>query len=373
MNSIPTTQPNPAFLAISRYFWRHSMRSGTWPLLQGLPFSIIETDRRYNTPEYLAFRMLWKLPFLRRLAVANVPRFYQLESLVKESRAIRHVLRHRREKGVVQFIWGDHDFLISGKWIHRADWRVSAWFHQTYQQLSEDVHALAARKQLDIALCVSRTQVAYFKQFLPTQRIFFFPLGIDTKFFYPSPEQAYDGNRVIFVGYTLRDFETLRAVCARVAAQKPEVQFDLVALARQGEADNISNSQLRMRLSEEDLREAYQRAALQVQPLHDCSSSIALLEGMACGVPTVITDVGGVRDYATEESAIFCPPKDSESMAAAVLRLLDDRALNARMRASARARALEFAWPLCQKRLAEIYQTAFGVQLPVPNESFDDA
>jgi GT2 family glycosyltransferase len=56
------------------------------------------------------------------------------------------------------------------------------------------------------------------------------------------------------------------------------------------------------------------------------------LEAIACGVPLVTTDNGGCREYATdEETALVVPPRDPESMAAAIRRLLEDPDLSAKL------------------------------------------
>lgn len=49
---------------------------------------------------------------------------------------------------------------------------------------------------------------------------------------------------------------------------------------------------------------------------------------MACGVPVVTTDSGGIRDYAiNEETALVVSPRKPEELAAAVIRLLKDTPL----------------------------------------------
>src|SRR5206468_6433357 len=56
------------------------------------------------------------------------------------------------------------------------------------------------------------------------------------------------------------------------------------------------------------------------------------LEALACGTPLVTTDNGGCREYAVDgETALVVPPRDAPQMAAAIRRLLDDKALAARL------------------------------------------
>jgi glycosyltransferase involved in cell wall biosynthesis len=68
---------------------------------------------------------------------------------------------------------------------------------------------------------------------------------------------------------------------------------------------------------------------------------MAPLEAMACGVPVVTTDSGGVGEVVSEASARVAPVGDVEALARHVAEILEDPALGARMGASGRRRAEE--------------------------------
>lgn len=51
---------------------------------------------------------------------------------------------------------------------------------------------------------------------------------------------------------------------------------------------------------------------------------IGVLEAMACGVPQVVTDVGGTSEAVTEDTGLLVPPRDPANMAAAIVELLSD-------------------------------------------------
>jgi glycosyltransferase involved in cell wall biosynthesis len=73
------------------------------------------------------------------------------------------------------------------------------------------------------------------------------------------------------------------------------------------------------------------------------------LEAMACGAACVLTDLGGVLEYARhEDNALLAPPGQAESMAAAILRLLDDSLLRQRLIASGLSTAARY----CHRREA---------------------
>jgi glycosyltransferase involved in cell wall biosynthesis len=80
------------------------------------------------------------------------------------------------------------------------------------------------------------------------------------------------------------------------------------------------------------------------------------LEALACGVPLVTTDNGGCREYAVnEDTALVVPPRDPQSMAAAIQRLLDDRDLSGKLVANGlEVAARDFDWERRTDELADI-------------------
>ncbi|MBW8885571.1 MAG: glycosyltransferase family 4 protein, partial [Planctomycetia bacterium] len=64
---------------------------------------------------------------------------------------------------------------------------------------------------------------------------------------------------------------------------------------------------------------------------------VALIEAMAAGVPTVSTDVGGVRDViASEAMGVLVPFGDADALAAAVSQLASDTGRRTEIATSAR-------------------------------------
>jgi len=71
------------------------------------------------------------------------------------------------------------------------------------------------------------------------------------------------------------------------------------------------------------------------------SFGLAALEAMSCGVPVVATMVGGLPELIIDgETGKLVPPEDERAMADAILALLRDRELSARLGEAGRARAM---------------------------------
>lgn len=84
---------------------------------------------------------------------------------------------------------------------------------------------------------------------------------------------------------------------------------------------------------------------------------LALLEGMACGLVPVASDIPGVREVVTNGvDALTFPAHDADACAAQLRRLAEDRPLLDRMARAARKRAEDFRWSDIARRRVELYR-----------------
>lgn len=87
-----------------------------------------------------------------------------------------------------------------------------------------------------------------------------------------------------------------------------------------------------------DVQPFYAAADALVLPSHSEGSPNVLLEAMAAGLPIVATAVGGVPEIVEDnETALLVPANDPPSLAVAVIRLLTDKELAARLATNASA------------------------------------
>ena len=90
------------------------------------------------------------------------------------------------------------------------------------------------------------------------------------------------------------------------------------------------------------------------------SFGLSMLEAMACGVPCVSTDVGGVREVLGDTGALV-PMGQPERIAGAALELLRDPELHARHAAASRERAVAcFAREAVITRYVDLYERVLG-------------
>src|SRR4029077_1457783 len=92
------------------------------------------------------------------------------------------------------------------------------------------------------------------------------------------------------------------------------------------------------RLAPDALAAALQRAEIFLSASRSDSTSLSLLEAMACGAVPVVSDIEGNREWVRGgEGARLFPPGDAAALARALEGALDDPAWRARARAHNRA------------------------------------
>ena len=96
-------------------------------------------------------------------------------------------------------------------------------------------------------------------------------------------------------------------------------------------------------------------------PFNWAGASTGLLESMACGLPIVATDVGGVREYVGPDAGMLCPRRDPAALAAAILHVLDCPTRAAAMGAAARRRALGFDYRIVAGQLTDVYAASLDM------------
>lgn len=292
---------------------------------------------------------------------AQVSPYYSAASTASELAALWQIVRNRPELihvtytennlGILPRFKQSFGFKLVGTVHHPVSW----WrLHHPHPNSITALEAL---------IVLSSREVAYFEQFLP-DRVFCLPHGVDTDFFYPATNSNSDGAfRCVFSGLWLRDFPTLAQVIDEVLKRNPAIQFDII-LPRSKRKDWILHRIARhdqvawhADLSDEQLRTIYQRASLFVLPILDCTANNALLEAIACGLPVVSNDVGGMGDYTRPTFAQLLPVGAVEGFTAAILHLAEDHQKRQAMGAAARSFAEEYLnWERIAQETLKVYR-----------------
>jgi glycosyltransferase involved in cell wall biosynthesis len=221
----------------------------------------------------------------------------------------------------------------------------------------------------------------------PSERCVLFPWGVDLRQF--NPGKAVDfrerhGWRDAFVVLSVRSWEPLYGVDVLVrgfalAAEKlPALRLLMLGSGSQAAQLNaifkdngvLDRVVFAGQVGQEDLPLYFQASDLYVSASHSDGSSVSLMEALACGLPALVSDIPGNREWVTpgQEGWIF-PDGDDRALADAILQAFEERGQLAEIGAAARKLAEQRAdWPRNFQKLLEGYQMAIEMHQPMNNK-----
>ncbi len=145
------------------------------------------------------------------------------------------------------------------------------------------------------------------------------------------------------------------AVLARVRERRPEARLVMYGADKDGSLAQCREAARRLRVAEavefrgaipkEQVGAALAEADVFLNTTNVDNAPVSVVEAMACGLCVVSTGVGGVP-YLVEDGVegVLVQPGDADGMAEAVLRLLEEEGLSARLSAMGRRRAERHGW-----------------------------
>jgi phosphatidyl-myo-inositol dimannoside synthase len=190
--------------------------------------------------------------------------------------------------------------------------------------------------------------------------------GVDLASFRPAQIRAEGPLRLLCVARLIerKGQQHLLRALRRLTDQGLDVTLDLVgtgdaqaqyeALARElGVTDRV---RFRGYVAREQIADVYAEADVFVLPSFNEGMSVATLEAMAAGLPTVVTRTGGTAELvAPGSTGLVFEWADVDRLAAHLERLALDRDLARRMGAAARERAARFSWDTAAQRYLELF------------------
>lgn len=215
----------------------------------------------------------------------------------------------------------------------------------------------------------------------PRERIRIIRNPIDPTVFEPKGEVAVspDGRKtILFVGRLeeRKGIHYLIDAIPKVVARHPNVRFVIVGDdtdTAKGQSsvlkelkEKVAQHQIEKhiqwipRVTLDSLPSYYRSADIAVVPSVYDNSPYTCLEAMSCGRAVIGTSAGGTQEYIVNgESGIIVPPRDADSLANAMVQLLDDEALRNKLGEAARQRVLShFQRAEIARQTVELYQSA---------------
>lgn len=192
------------------------------------------------------------------------------------------------------------------------------------------------RSALMIGDCTTIRQLAI-SYGMPDERIITFPWGVDLRHFSPVPSKA--GSQT-FTLLSTRGWEPIYGVdviaraFVQAARRRPELRLvmlgsgSLAGMLRQTFQSGGVESQVLFPglVTQADLPRYYRLADLYISASHSDGTSISLLEAMACGRPSLVSDIPGNREWVHPgENGWWFLDTDAGSLAEGILKAVEQR------------------------------------------------
>jgi glycosyltransferase involved in cell wall biosynthesis len=258
---------------------------------------------------------------------------------------------------------------------HRARASVTTVYDFTIEAMpdlftDESEHLDAKRvflESCDVLMCISEATRHDLHQFHPDidKPVVVTPLAVSEAFRnaqarrprgVPERYLLHVGNRAGHknVGLLLEAF-------ARLAADDPSLHLVLSGAGMPGESDQLETLGIAdrthlLKVSDADLPGLYRCAAAFVFPSYYEGFGLPVLEAMAAGCPTVVSDIPALVEVAGGATPAVAPD-DVDGLVAVLLQILGDRRYADRLRADGRRQASSFSW----RRTAELSRNAYDL------------
>ncbi len=251
--------------------------------------------------------------------------------------------------------------------LHDAAFVMDPQFHgwDTAKLLMRVRHAIAQADRVIVPSEPSRTDAELLG--VHDDQVVVVPHGV-SPFFKPGPGRLGDGDYLLTVGTLEPRKNYLRTLLAMEKLWARDAAPDWVIIGRrgwdyEGFLERMEGSKYRSRirwiehLSDTELLRHYQGALAFLFPsLHE-GFGLAVLEAMACGVAPVVGE-GTAPAWVAGDSAMLVVPKDVDSIAEGVERIVHEHAWRRQAAAVALRRARTFTWERTARETHAVYHQA---------------
>jgi glycosyltransferase involved in cell wall biosynthesis len=228
-------------------------------------------------------------------------------------------------------------------------------------------------------ICLTEADATEIKRFgADESRIRVVPNAVDTELFRPGEDER---TYVLWVGRFVpeKGLRFLIDAAKIVLKRHEEVKFLLVGDGplKSQIARSVVKKGLRRKfsfvgkMSQSDVARIMRDASMFVLPSLKEGFPKTLLEAMACGKPVIVSDIPGVREVVENgSSGILVPPGDSEALAQAIVKLLNEKDLRLKLGERVRRLVLEkYNWPKVAEQIESVFVEAITensrTQIPV--------
>ena len=201
------------------------------------------------------------------------------------------------------------------------------------------------------------------------------PVGVEHEVFVPPVLPRVPGRIVATASadHPLKGVVPLLEAAAKLRTER-DIEVVIVGKAQEGGAAARTIERLGLEgtvrfvtgLSESELVAMFGSANVGVVPSLYEGFSLPAIELMSCATALVATTAGALPEV-VGDAALTVPPGDTEALAAALKRVIDDEAFAAELGARGRDRVMKrYTWPSVARQTAQWYRDYLGETVPHP-------
>lgn len=205
----------------------------------------------------------------------------------------------------------------------------------------------------------------YLEAGVPTEKVHAVPLGADLSLFRPdgTEEAPRNGFVFLFAGASIhrKGFDLLLDAFARVAAAVPDARLRVVG--PRGDSAHLLERYAALPIEavgptdQRGLAAEFRRADCLVLPSRNDSYAMVVTEGLAAGLPAIVSEMVGAKDLIREgKNGWIVPAGDAARLAERMLACARGRDAVRTMREECRRSAEAATWEAYHERFAELIQ-----------------
>ena len=231
------------------------------------------------------------------------------------------------------------------------------------------VERAAVRRAAAVVVLVPRTAELLREDGVPEAKVHVLPSGFEPALFERPTEDQFPGVPRPRIGYVgrlaeqkrpdllVQAFGDVRAPASLVVVGDGPLRPQVEAAVRRSPARGRIT--LEGFVPHDEVPAVLRSFDLLVLPSVYEEMGSVLTEAMACGLPVVASDVGGIPDVVSDgETGVLVPPGDVAALAKALDDVLEDEELRTRLGQEARRQSARYSWPGLAARVADLYVAA---------------
>ncbi|MCF6366607.1 MAG: glycosyltransferase family 4 protein [Bacteroidales bacterium] len=234
-----------------------------------------------------------------------------------------------------------------------------------YKIISPFIKSVWRKSEIIIAKC--KTEKDMIKAINPKLKIKIIYNGVDTEKFIPAEKQPTDTLRIICPARLIKrkGQYTLIEAISNLKKEGIKIKVELIGEGDEKEAyikfakekgvsDQIVFSGY---IPRKNMPNKYQNANVFVLPSYNEGMSNALLEAMACGLPVVVTNVGGTKELVDESNGFIFNPGDVIALTKILKQLSGNIKQIDKLGQNSRLKAEQFNWENIANKYPELFKT----------------